>query len=1344
MKKFLLLGFLVVFLLGSFPAYNQDDIYLVKGNNYKATLPHITITDSGESGVEISYKFNGTVLSSKDVQGTCYYTPHIYGFSHMTEVGSPMLPAKNNHIAVPYGSQATIQILESKFQAYPETVDIHPVLELLPDCDKTIEAAFEIDPEVYGTDADFPDKLVKVVEYDSYRGVSLAVIQVRPMQINPVTGELKIYTKIKFKVTFSGGESAYNRYSKNSKHANKMVRSAVLNRSLIPEGSGSSYEATDAGAKDYIMIVHSNYLAAAESLAAWKRQMGYSVEIVSQSSWTTTQVDDALKTRYNSWTPKPQFFLLFGDQGDVPAEYGTSQYTDLYYAEMEGTGYKPEMAYGRIFPDSASNAQMIVDKIIDYEKNPPTLSGFYSNALACAYYQDSNLDSYADRRFTHTSEDIRNYMMVQGYGVNRVYVTGSSVTPLYYNNGNYSPPNTPIPEELKRPTFAWDGDATDIINYVDAGRFLVWHRDHGDVTLWGDPYFTTSHINQLNNSNLLPIVMSVNCLTGQFTGTTECFCERFLRKDPDGCVGIFGATNVSYSGPNDGYAPGIIDAIWPDPGIDPQYGSGGAGNPIPAHDPIYTMGDILNHSKVAMEYLWGVHQTTWELHHYFGDPAMKIWTAQPTVTTATHDTSISAGGTSLQITGSNCPGGLATLVYEDTLVAKTTLAGDGTGTLTFDALSGVEPVAILTISKHNFKPYIANIGVEGGVPPVADFIGNPITVMATGSVQFTDQSINSPTSWSWTFEGGTPATSTEQNPVVIYNTPGTYNVTLEASNINGSDTETKVDYITVTTLQPPVADFTASDTNISEGDSITFTDSSTNNPTSWSWSFPGGTPSSSTEQNPTITYNTEGTYNVTLTATNGAGSDEEIKVDYITVTIVLPTVGNTTVFATTSVTPNRRAMPFTMPEDGTIQNVTMYHEGGSGGLILGVYDGATLPQNRLGVTAATPINSSAGWQTIDLATPAFVAGGTTVWLAWVYESIPGIRYQTGTPGRAQSTDLWAGGMPDPFGTSTLADFLYSIYASYIPSGGQPPVADFSASATIITEGDSVTFTDLSTQNPDGWDWTFEGGTPATSTAQNPTVTYYTAGTYTVTLTASNAFGSDTETKVDYITVEPPGQPPVADFSASATIITEGDSVNFTDLSTNNPDAWDWTFTGGTPSSSTLQNPTVTYYTQGTYTVELTATNAFGSDTETKVDYITVEPGGTCIGEITNPGFETGTTTGWTEIGSVSITSDAHTGSYAVSLDAASSALEQVVVDLCGSTTYTVSCWGKAKSPAGLYLGVKNYGGAEQTVQFTDFKNYAQKSITFTTGATNTSVTIFVSKSGSKFESVADDFTIVKN
>jgi Zn-dependent metalloprotease len=134
-------------------------------------------------------------------------------------------------------------------------------------------------------------------------------------------------------------------------------------------------------------------------------------------------------------------------------------------------------------------------------------------------------------------------------------------------------------------------------------------------------------------------------------------------------------------------------------------------------------------------------------------------------------------------------------------------------------------------------------------------------------------------------------------------------------------------------------------------------------------------------------------------------------------------------------------------------------------------------------------------------------------------------------------------------------------------------------------------------------------------------------------------------------------------------------------------------------------------------------------------------GSGCPGTITNPGFETGDTSGWTETGNVGITTDSHTGSYAVSLNGADSSVEQVITDLCRSTTYTVSCWGKAKSNAGVYLGVKDYGGAEQTVQFTNFKSFVKKSIVFTTGTANTSATIFFIKLGSRFTGIGDDFEI---
>ena len=144
----------------------------------------------------------------------------------------------------------------------------------------------------------------------------------------------------------------------------------------------------------------------------------------------------------------------------------------------------------------------------------------------------------------------------------------------------------------------------------------------------------------------------------------------------------------------------------------------------------------------------------------------------------------------------------------------------------------------------------------------------------------------------------------------------------------------------------------------------------------------------------------------------------------------------------------------------------------------------------------------------------------------------------------------------------------------------------------------MTFTDSSTNSPTAWSWTF--GDSNTSTAQNPSHTYNSAGSYTVALTATNAYGNNTNTKSNYITV---GNAPVANFTGSPTSGAAPLSVTFTDSSTNSPTAWSWTF--GDSNTSTAQNPSHTYNSAGSYTVALTATNAYGNNTNTNSNYITV-------------------------------------------------------------------------------------------------------------------------------------------
>lgn len=193
---------------------------------------------------------------------------------------------------------------------------------------------------------------------------------------------------------------------------------------------------------------------------------------------------------------------------------------------------------------------------------------------------------------------------------------------------------------------------------------------------------------------------------------------------------------------------------------------------------------------------------------------------------------------------------------------------------------------------------------------------------------------------------------------------------------------------------------------------------------------------------------------------------------------------------------------------------------------------------------------------------------------------------------------------DPDNTNAMS--LDGFYCG----GSTNIVANFSGAPLAVPVGGTVTFTDLSTGSPTTWAWsanpstgvTYAGGTSAAS--QNPQMTFANAGLYSITLTASKTGSTDTETKTSYITVG--NVPPHADFVGTPLSIPVGGSVNFTDLSGGVPTSWTWTFQGAATPSSSVQNPAgIMYNTVGLYPVKLKVSNANGSDSITKTNYVNV-------------------------------------------------------------------------------------------------------------------------------------------
>jgi len=172
------------------------------------------------------------------------------------------------------------------------------------------------------------------------------------------------------------------------------------------------------------------------------------------------------------------------------------------------------------------------------------------------------------------------------------------------------------------------------------------------------------------------------------------------------------------------------------------------------------------------------------------------------------------------------------------------------------------------------------------------------------------------------------------------------------------------------------------------------------------------------------------------------------------------------------------------------------------------------------------------------------------------------------------------------------------------------LAGFEADKTIVPVDDSTMFTDLTIGNPISWDWTFEGGTPATFQGQNPPyITYSSPGLWDVTLVVSDGVTVDSVTYQDYIYS---GYAPEADFEADDTVVVAGNYVDFFSLSTGDSLSYQWYFEGGTPDQSNDPNPEQIYYMideSAFYDVTLIVTNSFGTDSITYVDYIEVIPVG---------------------------------------------------------------------------------------------------------------------------------------
>ncbi|MCP4219953.1 MAG: hypothetical protein GY765_35305 [bacterium] len=607
--------------------------------------PQLTTVRADDSKLDVRLNVRGFFLSQYRQNGVTYDSLEIGKTNGDLPPGSPNLPAVRQYIYIPAGKKARLKITKGKPTTF-ENYRVNPVQQPQADVltDELKVDAFFVDNAVYKSNRIYPSQMVFLDPVKNLRGHQVAMLHMCPFQYNPARQTLEVYGQMEVSIVFEGEARKVDQRLQAGVF-DKYVTGFVLNPKALSDYKAVQSDNIEAGA-ELLIITAPEFLSAAASLKTHKDSMGLSTMVVTTETTGTTNTDikSYIQNAYDTWSPAPSYLLLLGDAESIPTNYesihpyhGFHSGTDLYYTTLAGDDYEPDIFQGRISVNTLAEAEIVCNKIIAYESNPPTESWFYANAIMAAYFQDHNGDGFADRRFARTSEEVRDFLLKEGYNAERVYYTPASTTPTNYNNRQFGSGESVAPELLRTSGFAWDGDAWDINEKLNRGAFLLMHRDHGGDrnfgnahTGWGDPEYHEGHIALLNNGNQLPVVFSINCLTGWFDAETdevgtgyESFCELFLRKEAGGAVGVIGATRVSYSGYNDYLAEGFIDCVWPDflPSVPNNSGASSR------------LGPMLNHGKVAMSLLWRgsgqVHQVEYEIFHVIGDPSMRMWTKQP-------------------------------------------------------------------------------------------------------------------------------------------------------------------------------------------------------------------------------------------------------------------------------------------------------------------------------------------------------------------------------------------------------------------------------------------------------------------------------------------------------------------------------------------------------------------------------------------------------------------------------------------------------------------------------------------------------------------------------------------
>lgn len=593
------------------------------------------------------------------------------------EQGNPALPSFRESLVIPDDGVMSVRVLSSEFRDFPG-VRIAPSKGPITRDVNPATVPYEYS-DVYTTNAWFPAAIADLGEPYILRDERGLVVEVNAFRWNPATGTLRVFSSVTVEVKRTGDGGANVLTSRPATRVAEFEK--IYSRHFLNWNRLGRY--TSVGEAGCMVVVAADvYLAAVQPLVDWKNQRGLNTTLVplSQIGTTATQLKAYVQNCFN--TDGLCYLLLVGDATQIPYFMNGGGASDPMQTLLAGTDSYPDAFVGRLSAETVAQVDTQVQRIVEYERNPDSAAIWYSKGIAIASNEGDGIGDDGEADWQHA----------QNYRAELLGFTYTTINELYDGNhpsggglggGGSDQPGNPT--------------ATNVSSLLNSGRGLVHYTGHGSTYDWVTTGFGVSNINALTNDNMLPFVVSVGCVNGQFAGTT-CFAEAWMRAthlgEPTGAIACYAST---------------VNQQW--------------ATPMEAQDEMIALlcaeekwtfgGTCFNGSCSMIDHYGSNGITEFKNWTIFGDPSLQMRTATPTALAATHNATLDPETGVFEVTTE--PGATAAISDTFALLGSAVANVSGLAAISFDSeVVGALDQVTLTVTGFNRIPTVETIEVQAG------------------------------------------------------------------------------------------------------------------------------------------------------------------------------------------------------------------------------------------------------------------------------------------------------------------------------------------------------------------------------------------------------------------------------------------------------------------------------------------------------------------------------------------------------------------------------------------------------------------------------------------------------